>query len=163
MAELYPWFVYVHILGLVIFAVCHGVSMFVAFRVRANRHARPAVAAALEASSAALGPMYIGLVLLGIGGFGAAFGAGIITAPWVLASIVVSIIVLGAMYGVATPYYKKVRQAAGVSNQGKPPEVPPASDDELAALLDTRRPEVLMAVGGVGLLVLVWLMVLKPG
>ena len=42
MAELYPWFVYVHILGLVIFAVCHGVSMFVAFRVRANRHARPA-------------------------------------------------------------------------------------------------------------------------
>jgi hypothetical protein len=30
-------------------------------------------------------------------------------------------------------------------------------------MLDTRRPEILLAVGSIGLLVLIWLMVLRPG
>jgi hypothetical protein len=163
MAEFYPWFVFTHLIGLVIFVACHGVSMFVAFRVRANRHARPAVAAAMEASSAAIGPMYIGLLLLAVGGLGAAIAVDIWSQSWVVASIVVFIVVIGAMYMIATPYYRSVRVAAGVSIQGKPQEAPPASDEELARLLDSRRPELLMAVGGVGLVVLLWLMVLKPG
>jgi hypothetical protein len=163
MAQLYPWFVLLHLIGLVIFAVCHGVSMFVAFRVRANRHARPAIGAAMEASSASIGPMYIGLLLLAVGGFGAAIGGGVLTTTWVLASIVVFIVVIGAMYGVATPFYGRVRNAAGVQVRGKPPEGPPATDEELAQLLDNRRPELLLAIGGIGIVVLLWLMVLKPG
>jgi hypothetical protein len=30
-------------------------------------------------------------------------------------------------------------------------------------MLDTRRPEILLLVGAVGLLILLWLMVLRPG
>jgi hypothetical protein len=30
-------------------------------------------------------------------------------------------------------------------------------------MLDTRRPEILTIIGAIGLVVLVWLMVLKPG
>jgi len=43
-------------------------------------------------------------------------------------------------------------------------EPPPAQvgPDELAALLDTRRPEALAAVGFIGLVLILWLMVLKP-
>ena len=37
MAEFYPWFVVAHLVGLVLFAVSHGASAFMAFRVRGER------------------------------------------------------------------------------------------------------------------------------
>ncbi|HYH93512.1 MAG TPA: hypothetical protein VD763_10160 [Candidatus Saccharimonadales bacterium] len=162
MASLYPWFVFVHLIGLVIFAVSHGVSMFAAFRMRAVAQPQ-AVQGALDASSMAMGPMYIGLLLLAVGGLGAAAAGNLWTQPWIIASIVVLVLVVGAMYGVATPYYRRVREAVGIEAPGKPPGPPTATQEELAALLDTKRPEILLAIGTVGMLVLVWLMVLKPG
>jgi hypothetical protein len=161
MAELYPWFVFLHLIGLVIFAVCHGVSMFVAFRVRSQRNPQ-AIVAALEASSAAIGPMYLGLLLLIIGGLGAVAGANLWFQPWIIASVVVLVLVIGVMYAVATPYYVRVREAVGAPVRGNPGGTPSASPEELERLLDTRRPEILLAVGAIGTLVLIWLMVLKP-
>ena len=161
MAQFFPWFVLLHIVGLVIFAVCHGVSMFVAFRIRGQREPR-AVAAGLEASSAAIGPMYLGMLLLIVGGLGAAAGGDLWTQPWIIASAIVFVVIIAVMYMVATPYYRRVREAVGAPIQGKPPAGPPATAEELANLLDTRRPELLLAVGGGGLLVLLWLMVLRP-
>jgi hypothetical protein len=162
MAELYPWFVLLHIVGMAIFVACHGVSMFVAFRIRSQREPR-AIAAALEASSVAIGPMYLGLLLLLVGGIGAAAGANLWFEPWIIASAIVLVVLLAAMYMIATPYYVRVREAVGAQVRGKPPEGAPATAEELAALLDTRRPEALLAIGGGGLVVLIWLMVLKPG
>ena len=161
MAQFFQWFVLLHILGLVIFAVCHGVSMFVAFRVRSMRDPRP-IAAAMEASSAAIGPMYLGLLLLIVGGLGAAAGGDLWTQPWIIASAIVFIVIIAVMYMVATPYYVRIREAVGAQIRGKPSEKPLASPDELAALLDTRRPEILLLVGGGGLLILLWLMVIRP-
>ena len=40
------------------------------------------------------------------------------------------------------------------------PAIEPAA---LARMLDTRRPDILTLVGTVGLVLLVWLMVIKPG
>ena len=161
MAELFPWFVWLHVVGVVIFAICHGVSIFVAFRVRAQREPR-AIAAAMEASSAAIGPMYLGILLLIVGGLGAAAGANLWTQPWIIASVIVFVVIIAVMYMVATPYYKRIRTAVGAPIQGKPPTEPPASPEELAELLDTRRPELLLVIGGGGLLILLWLMVLRP-
>lgn len=156
MAEFYPWFAFAHVVGLVVFAISHGVSAFVAFRVRAQREP-DVVAATLELSRLAIGPMYVGLLLLAIGGLGAAWIGDLLTKPWVLASIAVLVVVLAVMYSVATPYYMRIRQALG------PDAEPPLTPDDLARMLDTRRPEILLAVGAVGLLILVWLMVLRPG
>jgi hypothetical protein len=161
MAQLYEWFVLLHIVGLLVFAVCHGVSMFVAFRIRSQRNPQ-AIIAAMEASSAAIGPMYLGLLLLIVGGLGAAAGANLWFQPWVIASVVVLIVVLGVMYAVATPYYVRIREAVGAPVRGNPGGEPSASPEELQRLLDTRRPEILLAVGATGMLILVWLMVLKP-
>jgi len=161
MAQFFEWFVLLHIVGLVIFIACHGVSMFVAFRIRAQRDPR-AIAAGLEASSAAIGPMYLGLLLLIVGGLGAAAGGDLWSETWIIASAIVFVAVIVAMYAMATPYYKRVREAVGAQVGGKPPEGQPASAEELATLLDTRRPELLLVVGGVGLLALLWLMVLRP-
>lgn len=159
MPDLYQWFVAIHLLGLVIFAIAHGVSVFTAFRVR-HVGDPGTVATMLDLSKAAVGPVYIGLLLLLIGGVGAAWGANLWFEPWILASIAVLIVVLGVMYSLATPYYIRIRDALAPRGEDDRPTIEPA---ELARLLDTRRPEILVTVGGVGLLVLVWLMVMKPG
>lgn len=162
MTELYPWFVLVHLVGLVLFATSHGVSAFIAFRVREERDPK-AIVSLLETSRGAVSPMYVGLLLLIVGGLGAAAGADLWTEPWVIGSIVVFVAVVAVMYSVASPYYGALRVAVGAPGPKGPGGEPTVGPAELATMLDTRRPEILVTVGSVGLLVLLWLMVLKPG
>jgi hypothetical protein len=151
---MYAWLVFIHLVGVVLFALGHGASAFAAFRIRGARDSQM-LAEHLTMSQLALGPMYVGLLLIGIGGLGAAWSAGFLLAPWVVASYVVLVVVLGTMYAVAAPYYgglrKLVAEGAG-----------PVDWQDVAARLRTRRPEVLLAVGAIGLLVLVWLMTFRP-
>jgi uncharacterized membrane protein len=153
--QFYPWLVFVHLVGLVLFAISHGVSIAAAQAVRGERN-RAVVTARLETSRKAIGISYVALLLLGVGGLGAAWVSGQLLAPWVVASYVVLAIVLVVMWAVATPYYMGLRRvlAAGAGE-----ELPP----EAAVLLESRRYGVLTVVGGLGLVVLIWLMVLKPG
>ena len=159
MTSLYPWFVLAHLVGLVLFAVCHGASAFMAFRLRGERD--PAVVEALlKVGGLSVGPMYIGLLLLGVGGLGAAAVGNLWGQGWLIASIVVFIVVLVVMWAVASPYYMGLRKAFEDRGPDGRPAIDPAV---LATMLDTRRPEILAAVGTTGLVVLVWLMVIKPG
>jgi Predicted integral membrane protein (DUF2269) len=156
--ELYPWFVFAHLFGLVLFVISHGASAFMAFRLRNARDPKVATAL-LEVGSMSLGPMYIGLLLLIIGGLGAAWIANLWGQPWIIASIVVFVVVLVSMWAVASPYYMNLRKAiAEVGPDGSPT----MSQEALAAQLQSRRPEILTSVGTIGLLLLVWLMVIKP-
>lgn len=151
---MYQGLVFLHLVGVVVFALAHGVSMFAAFRVRRERD--PAVVAALLGmSKVAVLVLYVGLILLGAGGLGAAWNAGVLLAPWAVASYAVLVAVIAVMYMVATTYYVRVRELVGDGRL-------PVDQDELQRVLRTRRPEVLMTVGSTGLLVLVWLMVVRP-
>jgi hypothetical protein len=159
MTALYEWFVLIHLIGLVLFAISHGASAFMSFRLRAERD--PVVVdGLLKIGQLAVGPMYIGLVLLIVGGLGAAAGANLWGQPWVIASIVVFIVVTVVMYSVASPYYMGLRKAFEERGPDGRPAIEPAA---LARMVDTRRPEALALVGTVGLVLLVWLMVIKPG
>jgi hypothetical protein len=158
MAALYPWFVLAHVLGMLLFVGAHGVSMWMSFRVRGERD-RAAVTGLLATSATATRVAYLGLLLLGIGGIGAATIAGLWTTTWVLGSVAVLVAALVVMYAVAAPYYYGLRDAIG-GNEKK--SVAPVSDEELAARLVSRRPEILAATGGGAIVVLVALMVLKP-
>jgi hypothetical protein len=97
--------------------VSHGASAFVAFRVRSERDPRT-VASLLSMSKLATGPMYVGLLLIVIGGLGAAAASNLWFEPWIIASAVVLLVVLGVMYSVATPYYSRLRAAVGVGEDG---------------------------------------------
>ena len=159
MAELYLWFVTIHLIGLVLFAVSHGASAFMAFRLRAERDP-VVVEALLKTGQLSVGPMYIGLLLLIVGGLGAAAGRNLWGNTWDIASIVVFIVVLITMWAVASPYYMGLRKAFEERGPDGRPTIEPAA---LARQLDTRRPDILALVGTVGLVLLVWLMVIKPG
>ena len=105
---MYPWFVALHLVGLALFLVTHGVSMWVAFRVRGETR-RDVLAALLGMSSRSNQVMYLGLILLGIGGLAAGATAGWLDAPWVVASYAVFLAVLLLMFVVASPYYYRLR------------------------------------------------------
>ena len=101
---------------------------------------------------------YVGLLLLLIGGAGAATINDFWTKPWVLGSIVVLLVVIVLMYALGTGYYMPLRrQLAGMDGAA------PMTDAELAARLDERRPRLLAGIGSLGLLLIIWMMVLKPG
>jgi len=138
---MFAWLVTLHLLGLVVFLLAHGVSLAVAFRVRGERN-RDVVAALLELSRRAAQVVYVGLVLLGVGGLGAAWSAGWLATPWNIASYVVVVVVLVAMFAIASPYYHGLRGALKGTD-----DTPPLDDAALAARLGTRRPELLAATG----------------
>jgi len=155
--SMYQWLVFVHLIGLVLFVAMHGVAMFMAFRLRIERE--PATAKLLLGlSSRANQVMYIGFLLLGIGGLGAAGSAGLLVAPWIVASYVVLIVVFIAMYALGAGFYYPLREAL----EGKD-GAPPIDSTAMVARLQNRRPEALALFGFGGLAILVWLMVFKPG
>jgi hypothetical protein len=153
----YASLVTLHLLGLVLFLLTHGVSMWVAFRIRGERN-REVIAALLDLSAWAARLTYLGLALLGLGGLGAAWSAGLLTAPWNIASYVVVVLVLVGMFGIASPYYHGLRSALQCTR-----DAPAIDDTALFERLRTRRPELLATIGGLGLVTLVVLMTVKPG
>ena len=155
---MYAWLVTLHLVGFVIFLLCHAVSMWVAFRIRGEPD-RAVIAAMLAMSARGNQAMYLGLILIGIGGLGAAWIAGWLTAPWVIVSYVVVAVTLVAMWAMGAGFYYPLRE--GLEGTEKTPRL---DDDQLrATLAASRRPEALAAIGLTALLILVLLMVLKPG
>ncbi len=159
MTTLYPWFVFAHLVGLLVFVGAHGFSMIASFRLRTERKVENAIAT-LATSRTATNVAGIGFILMAIGGIAAASSGGYWSKAWVGGSVLVLVLVTAAMFLIGSRYYYPVRDRLS-GKDGAAPE--PISEDELARLLDTRTPDILAAIGGLGLLILVWLMVLKPG
>jgi hypothetical protein len=161
--DFYPWIVFVHVAAAFGFVLSHGASAFVSFRIRTERDPLK-IRALLELSSMTLGTMYVSFLVLLVAGIAAGIVRGWFAMGWIWAAIGVLLAVSVAMYALATRYYGTLRLAVGLEAYGAPKGTRPgaASAEELAQLLDTRRPEAIAAVGIVGLLVILWLMVLKP-
>jgi len=160
----YPWIVLLHVLGAFGFVLAHGASAFAAIQIRSERD--PArVAALLDMSSMSFGLMYLSLLLLLVGGIAAGFVGGWWGELWIWLAIGVLVVVIGAMYPLGSMHYANVRRAVGIKAYNDPKDAPPPeplSGPELEALLSSNRPFALAAVGGIGLVVIIWLMVLKP-
>ncbi len=155
--RVYQWFVFIHLVGFAIFIFAHGASAFATFQIRGMRDA-DAVAGYLALSQWATRTAYLGLTLLLIGGAGAASVSNLWAQPWVWGSVVVLILVLVGMYAVGATYYYRLRDLLA-GKDGKPP----LDGDALAAYLDSRVPDVLGLIGASGVVIIVYLMVLKPG
>ncbi|HEY7591242.1 MAG TPA: hypothetical protein VH723_09625 [Candidatus Limnocylindrales bacterium] len=161
---MYPWIVFVHIAAAFLFVMGHGASMWVSDQIRRERDPER-IRALLELSSRSLGLVYVSLLVLLIAGIVAAVMGGHFARGWPWAAIVVLAVLIGAMYGLASRYYGKVREAVGLRSYQTPKDAPdptPVGAAELAALVDNRRPDVIGLIGVAGLLVILWLMYFKP-
>jgi len=153
----YQWFVFSHLVGLVLFVFAHSASAFASYQIRSLRDPM-AIGGYLTLSLQAVRTAYIGLLVLIIGGAGAATVNGYWPQPWVWGSVIVLVLVLLGMWIVGSRYYMNLRKML-LGSEGKPP----ISEQDLAAYLDSRVPDILSGIGALGLLVLIWLMVMKPG
>lgn len=160
---MYGLVVFLHVVGAFLFVAAHGSSMIAAFRLRTARD-RERIAELLELSGSGIGLMYIGLLLLLAAGILAGFMGGHWGRLWIWAALGVLVVVTFVMYFVATPFYGRMRAAAGIGKFAEQADryKPPATPDQLAELATSTRPFWLAAVGGIGLVVIVWLMLFKP-
>jgi len=158
--------VLVHVLSVLAFVLLHGISAGVAFRLRSERE--PArIRALLELSTASLGGATAALLVILASGIVAGIVGGWWTSGrlWLWVSVALFIGVGVAMSVVAVPHLDAVRRAVGLpSRSDRPGEPIPATagDDELAALLMSRRPVVSAVIGLGGLGLITWLMQFKP-
>lgn len=160
----YPWIVFVHVAAAFLFVMGHGASMWASDQIRHERDA-VRITTLLELSGRSLGLVYGALLTLLIAGIVAGIMGGHFSRGWIWASIAVLVTIAVLMYALASTYYRRVREAVGIRTPQTPKDAPdptPISAEELAALVDTHRPDVIGLIGVIGLLVLLWLMMFKP-
>jgi cytochrome c-type biogenesis protein CcmH/NrfG len=160
---MYGIVVLLHVLGAFAFVLAHGISILASFRLRSERD-RARQAQLLELSGLGVGLMYIGLAVMLVAGIAAGFLGDHWGRAWIWAALGLLVVVIAVMYAVATPFYGRMRAAAGVpgSEQMAARLKPPASPADLEALATSNRPMLLAAVGGIGLVIIIWLMLAKP-
>jgi hypothetical protein len=155
--------VYLHVAFIFLFVLVHGASAVIAFRLRGERD--PArVAVLLETSRAALNSWPLvtamaGFVLTGIalGFIGGYWGSG-----WLWASIGILVLVVVGMTPAGAIPLKRARTALGLEKpRGGTAEVVP-DPTEGQRVIQSWSPLPVAGVGGVGLLVILWLMMFKP-
>ena len=159
---MYQWIVILHVLGAFAFVAAHGVSMVAVFQLRGERD-RARQAALLEVSGTGIGLMYIGLLVLLAAGILAGFVGDHWGRLWIWVALATLVVFTAVMYVLATPFYGRMRAAAGIGPAERAAQYkPPVTEADLAALASSNRPWVLAIVGGIGLVVIVWLMLAKP-
>src|SRR6478735_8311455 len=150
----YPWVVFVHVAAAFLFVMGHGASMWVSDQVRRERDP-VRIRALLELSTRSLGLVYGALIALLVAGVTAGIMGGHFGRGWIWAAIIVLVTIIVLMYALGSRYYARVREAVGMRSFQTPKDAPdptPLPADELVALLDSRRADVIGLIGVVGIL-----------
>ncbi len=162
--DLYPWIVIGHVVAVIVSFGAHGVSAFAMFQVKRETD-RTRVAAVLDLSTSALLVAGIGLLVAVVLGIVAAAMHGFFGQLWPWVSIIVVAVVWFAMTPMAANPMGEVRKVLGLpvreDKKGDPPRAP-GTDEALAIALARLRPEIVAAIGLAAIVVLVWLMEVKP-
>lgn len=165
--EFYPWIVFLHVTGVLLFFIAHGTSMAVGFRLK-REHDPARVRALLDLSSWTLGVgPSIAFVVGVLAGIAAGIMGGWFGQAWIWIAIVLLAVVAGAMTPMVAARLNVIRTAAGTRAinpfSRKPPEAPPTQDDgELERLLAAWDPRPAAVLGFGGFVVILWLMYFKP-
>ncbi|HJQ72789.1 MAG TPA: cupredoxin domain-containing protein, partial [Actinomycetota bacterium] len=154
---MHRWWVFLHIAGAFGFLMAHGVSAYVTLRLPKERD--PArVSQLLELSASSVGFMWNSIGLLLIGGIAAGFTGHFWGQGWIWAAIVVLVVVMAAMYAMGTTWAKRLRTISSAMVGG----TEAVSRPQFEEILRSRRPYTIAAIGFVGLLAILWLMIFKP-
>jgi hypothetical protein len=163
MPDLRLTLIFLHVAFVMLFVLVHGASAVIAFRLRSERD--PArVAALLDASRLAVNSwvMIVGMLGFLVTGIWLGFVGGYWGEAWLWTSIVVLAVVVIAMTPMGAGRLRRARVAYGLET-GRDKEPPPPADLAQAEQeLRGWNPVPITAVGGIGLLLVLWLMIVKP-
>ena len=158
------WIIFTHVLAAFVFVAGHGVSIVAAFLVRRETN-RARIGALMDMSAISVAVATIALIVLLLAGIVAGIVLGSWSRAWIWVSLVLLVVIGGAMTPLGIGHFNRIRLAIGQRTRDMKPDQPdpvPASDEALAAVLANRRPELLLVIGGGGFLVILWLMYFKP-
>jgi plastocyanin len=151
------WWVFVHVVGVLAFMASHGVSMGVLFKLRRERDPK-AVNDLLALSASSTRWFYPSFLVLLVGGVGAGFALDVWGRAWIWVAIGILVVVVLAMYGMASSYYRKVRLISRAMADGSQAVTP----DQFDQVLKEGRPVGVAAIGVIGLLAILYLMIFQP-
>jgi len=155
---------FIHLLGLALFLIAHGVSVFFSFALKSERNPER-IRAILDLSLASLGVNYVGLLLLIGGGVWLGFMGQFWSQGWIWTSLALLVATMALMMFMGVTYFGKVRQAVGLQPYRRTGQVelgPVATADELDRLLSRPQRDATGLVGALALVVILALMVFKP-
>ena len=155
---MHRWWVFLHIAGAFGFLMAHGVSAYVVASAPARsvtRHASASCSSSRRLRSASCGIRSASCSSAGsLAGFtGHFWGQG-----WIWAAIVILVVVMVAMYAMGTTWAKRLRTISGAMVGG----TEAVSRSQFEDILRSKRPYTIAAIGFVGLLAILWLMIFKP-
>ena len=153
----FQWIKFLHIASVLAFLASHGVSMVVLYRIRGERD-RKKILDLITLSGETTLPMYVSLGAIVITGVLAGLKIKAFQHWWIWVAIVLLLAIVGLMTAVAKPYFNRVKTACEV----RPSGVPRVSDDELGEILGGPSAHVIAAIGVIGLLAILYLMVFGP-
>lgn len=166
--NLYPWLVVIHVVGMMLFFIAHGVSVVIAFRLRGERD--PArVRALLDASRPSVGVLpSIAFVAGLVAGIAAGFVGNWWGQLWIWLALGLLIGISGLMTPMAAMTLNRIRVASGqpvsVSSGRRIKGQPETEGDpeELRRLLEQWNPWPTALIGLAGFVAILVLMLLKP-
>jgi len=164
LAPYHLWNVWIHVVGVFMFLIGHGVSAAVAWRLRTERDP-VAVRTLLDFSRRSVMFMSVGLLIWLVGGILAGFSGNYWTSGhyWIWVSLVLAIVVIVVMTPMGRLYFNRVRLAVGLEERSN--KVVPGFVVDQAVLdkaIMSGRPALLASIGVGMILVLSWLMFFKP-
>jgi hypothetical protein len=158
------WLVFLHVLAALTFFLAHGTSAAMVFKVRKETDFSR-IRAMLELSESTIELMFVSFLVMGLTGVILPFFIHIWNKGWVWVSIILMVFVFIWMVGMNEQAYKTLRRLVGLPyRQGSKeyPAKPPASAEEVAALLKKLDIRGMVIVGYVIPAIVLWLMIFKP-
>lgn len=154
----FRWWIFIHLVGVLGFLLAHGTSTALYFRLRKERD-RVRIQELIVFSGSTVIALYVTLAVLLLGGIGGGLALRWWSHWWIWVALILLFAISGVMLSMSRPYYRRVAEAVEL----RPSGVPRKSDEELDSLLLSRRPMISAYLGLATLVVIVWLMVFKPG
>ncbi|MEX2546258.1 MAG: hypothetical protein WD830_00550 [Chloroflexota bacterium] len=156
--------VLIHVMGVLLFVLAHGVSVAVLLRLRSERDPS-ALRTLLDLSRRSLLMATVGFLVWFLAGILAGFSGNLWTTGrlWIWASLIIAIVITGVMTPMGRLYLNRVREALGVDPKtGLQDPAVQVDGAAVEAAIASGQPTLVAAIGVVGLAVLLWLMMAKP-
>jgi hypothetical protein len=157
---MYIWWLWAHIASVFGFLLSHGVSVGMGLDLRRQKSAE-AVKSMTEVSKNWTGVSYAFILLIAITGVAMGFQQNWWRFKWIWTAIGILILTIGAMSGLANGY-NRIRIAAGVQPPRRQRQQPAEKPEDLMSLVSAANPWPISLIGVAALIILLWLMVLKP-
>lgn len=153
----FRWLLFLHIASVLALLGTHGTSITVLYRIRRERD-RARILNLVTLSGETILPMYVSLAAIVVTGVLLGLKVHAFALWWIWAAIAILVVVAALMGAIARPYFARVKEAC----QMRPSGVPRVSDEELLEILHASTAHVLSAIGGIGLLAILYLMIFQP-